>query len=328
MSDVYLHVGPVKTGSTYLQQLLWTNRQSLAEQGVFHPCEHDNEMWFATNDIQDGAFIHFDLPEAEGAWRRVRNRALAFNGKSIMSHEVLGLSTDEHVAKIAASLHRARLHVIVMARGLAALLPSVWQEKVKMVDPDIAWPQFLEEQVQSGAPLTDASLIVDRWLKYVPAERIHVVTVPPRGTDRGLLLGRFADVIGVDVTQWQGTRDATNESLDVVQSELIRRLNQVTSAFLDIQAQRRLVGRAVLPLMRPTDPNRRRRLPATVRHWVEVETTRRIVSLRESGVVIHGTVDDLTAPDDGWETEPTEVTDTELLDEALRLLAASHSDRN
>ncbi len=55
VSDVYRHVGPVKTGSTYLQQLLWTNRQSLAEQGVFHPCEHDNEMWFATNDVQDGA---------------------------------------------------------------------------------------------------------------------------------------------------------------------------------------------------------------------------------------------------------------------------------
>ena len=120
----------------------------LAQQGVLLPCEHNNEMWFATNDIQEGAFIHFDLPEAEGAWRRVRDRALAFNGKSILSHEVLGLSTDEHVAKISASLHPTKLHVIVMARDLAALLPSVWREKVKMVDPDVAWPQFLEEQRQ------------------------------------------------------------------------------------------------------------------------------------------------------------------------------------
>ncbi len=327
MSDVYLHVGPVKTGSTYLQKLLWTNRHLLAQQGVLLPCEHDNEMWFATNDIQDGAFIHFDLPEAEGAWRRVRDRALAFNGKSILSHEVLGLSTDEHVAKIAASLHPNKLHVIVMARGLAAILPSVWQEKVKMVDPDVAWPQFFEEQRQSGAPWTDASLIVNRWLKHVPAERIHVVTVPSRRADRNMLLRRFADVIGVDVTEWQDARAAANESLDVVQSELIRRLNQVTSAFLDIHAQRRL-HTAVLPLMGPGDPDHRRRLPTTARHWVEVETTRRINSLRESGVVIHGTLDDLTAPDDAWETEPTEVTDTDLLDEALRLLAASHPDRN
>lgn len=85
---------------------------------------------------------------------------------------------------------------------------------------------------------------------------------------------------------------------------------------------------AVLPLIGPADRDHRRRLPGTARYWVEVETTRRINSLRESGVVIHGTLDDLTAPDDAWETEPTEVADTDLLDEALRLLAASHPDRN
>ena len=327
MSEVYLHVGPVKTGSTYLQDLLWANRQSLAQQGVLNPCEHDNEMWFATNDIQDGAFIHFDMPEAEGAWGRVRDRALAFDGSSILSHEVLGLSTDEHVSKIAASLHPATLHVIVMARGLAAILPSLWQEKVKMVDPDVGWPEFVEEQHRTGAPWTDASRIVSRWLKHLPASRIHVVTVPPRGGDRSLLLRRFTEVIGVDIMDWEAGGDAANESLDAVQSELIRRLNQVTSEFLDIRAQRRLVNRAVLPLMNPADPGRRRRLPVTARAWVEAETTRRIHQLRESGVVVHGTLDDLEAPEDAWDSSGGTVTETDLLHEALRLLAASHPDR-
>jgi hypothetical protein len=326
VSHVYLHVGPVKTGSTYLQKLLWTNRQLLARQGLLYPCEHANEMWFAVNDIQGGAFIHFDLPEAEGAWRRVRDRALAFDGRSILSHEVIGLSTVDHVARIADSLRPATLHVIVMARALAALLPSVWQEKVKMVDPDIAWPQYLEEQRQSGAPWADASLVVDRWLKHVDASRIHVVTVPPRGIDGRVLLNRFADAVGVDVTGWEGTADIANESLDVVQVELIRRLNQVTSEFLDIYAQRRLLS-VVVPLLGLPDPDRRRRLPATARDWVELETARRIDRLRDSGAVIHGTLDDLTAPEDAWETEHTEVAATEMLDEALRLLAASHPDR-
>jgi hypothetical protein len=71
MSDVYLHVGPVKTGSTYLQDLLWRNRDDLARQGYQYPGDHDNEMWLASNDVQDQAFIHFEMPEAAGVWAKV-----------------------------------------------------------------------------------------------------------------------------------------------------------------------------------------------------------------------------------------------------------------
>jgi hypothetical protein len=66
MSGVYLPVGPVKTGSTYLQALLWRNREDLAQQGYQHPGDHDNEMWLAANDVQDQAFIHFEMPEGAG----------------------------------------------------------------------------------------------------------------------------------------------------------------------------------------------------------------------------------------------------------------------
>jgi hypothetical protein len=208
MNDVVLHVGPVKTGSTYLQELLWRNRTDLPRQGVLLPLEHDNEMWLAANDVQDGSFIHFDMPEAAGAWALVRERALGFGGTSVISHEVLGMSTDEHVQRIADSLSPARLHVVVMARSLAATLPSLWQEKIKMVDPDIGWTEFLAEQRATAAPVTDASSIVQRWLRHVPASRIHVVTVPPRGADRGVLLSRFAMATGIDVSRcaWTGAR--------------------------------------------------------------------------------------------------------------------------
>jgi hypothetical protein len=326
VSDIYLHVGPVKTGSTYLQDLLWTNRHSLARQGVLHPCEHDNEMWLAANDVQDGAFIPFDLPEAAGAWNRIRDRVVAFGGPSIMSHEMLGLSGEDHVARIAASLPVARVRLVVMARSLAATLPSLWQEKVKMADPGISWPDFLEQQRMAGAPLTDTSLIVGRWLRHVPASRIHVVTVPARGCDRSLLLRRFAEVTGIDTAGWQGSDGHANESLDLVQSELLHRLNQVTAGFLDPRAQRRLNGR-LLPLMRPADPARRRRLPAQARQWVEAETARRAAGLQHSGILIHGDLAELRAPADAWEPAAPSITDADLLLEALRLLAESHPDR-
>jgi hypothetical protein len=60
------------------------------------------------------------------------------------SHEVLGLSTEEHIDGIVRSVTPARRQVIVMASSLAAMLPSLWQESVKSVGRDgVSWPDFL-----------------------------------------------------------------------------------------------------------------------------------------------------------------------------------------
>ena len=66
--EVYLHVGPLKTGSTFLQDLLWRYRDDLLRQGYQHPGAHANEMWLATNDVQDGAFVDYEMPQAKGLW--------------------------------------------------------------------------------------------------------------------------------------------------------------------------------------------------------------------------------------------------------------------
>ena len=129
----------------------------------------------------------------------------------------------------------------------------------------------------------------------------------------------------MDVAGWQGSDGHGNESLDLVQSELLHRLNQVTAGFLDPRAQRRLNG-GLLPLMRPADPARRRQLPAQARQWAAAETARRAGYLQHSGVTIHGDLAELQAPADAWESAAASITDADLLLEALRLLAASHPD--
>jgi hypothetical protein len=328
MSDVYLHVGPVKTGSTYLQDLLWRNREELARQGYQYPGDHDNELWLAANDVQEQAFIHFEMPEAAGVWAKVCERVLGFDGPSLISHEVLGMSTEEHIARIVHSLAPARLHVVVMARSLAPMLPSLWQEKIKMVDPDITWSDFLTAERDTGSPVTDASLIVHRWLAHVPPAQIHVVTVPPQGGEPQVLLDRFAVALGIDTSAWDSDGGTANRSLDRVQVELLRRLNLTTSRSLDRRAQRRLVHGALLPRLRAGDPRRRIRLPESEREWVERETAHRIDALHSSGATLHGDLADLKTPADTWEDTTLHVPDEELLDEALQLLVSTHPDRS
>lgn len=326
MKDVYLHVGPVKTGSTYLQDLLWRNRDDLALQGYHYPARHPNEMWLATTDLQDHAFIDFEIPEAAGVWAEVCRRVAAQDAPSVISHEVFGWSTEEHVAKIVRSLAPARLHVIVMARSLAPILSSLWQEKIKQVYPDTNLGDFLAAEREAGSPWTDASLIVDRWRAHVPRTRIHVVTVPPRGADPTLLLDRFGRALGIRTVAWHTDGAATNHSLDRVQAELFRRLNVAALPVQHVRAQRRLINGSLLPLLRAADPRREIRLPTSEREWIDTETSRRIDVLQRSGAHIHGDLADLKTPDVAWEDTPCPVPEADVLVEALHLLVSSHPD--
>jgi len=328
MSEVFLHVGPVKTGSTSLQDLLWRNREDLARQGFQYFADHDNELWLAANDVQDQAFVHFEMPEAAGIWAKVCERVLAYDGPSVISHEVLGMSTEEHIARIVASLAPARPQVVVMARSLASMLPSLWQTKIKNVDPDSSWSGFLATERETGSPVTDASLIVRRWLAHLPPTQVHVVTVPSRGAEPRVLLDRFAAALGIDTSGWDTDGGAANRSLDRVQVELLRRLNLTTSTSLGRRAQRQLIQDALLPRLRAADSQRRIRLPESEREWIERETYRRIDELRSSGATLQGDLADLEIPADTWEDTPRRVSDEDLLDEALQLLVSTHPDRN
>ena len=143
MSAVYLHVGPVKTGSTYLQSLMWRNRDALSEQGILLLATHPNEFFLAANDVQGGRFVLVDTPEAEGAWAKLATRARCWPGRALITCELLGFSEPDQIPRIVGSLAPATLHLIIMARCRADVLPSIYQEKVKMVDPDQAWEDFL-----------------------------------------------------------------------------------------------------------------------------------------------------------------------------------------
>lgn len=305
MEPVILHVGPVKTGSTFIQDLLWRYRDDLARQGVSHPCSHANEMWFAVNDVQDCAFIHFDFPECRGSWASIVDRVLDDPRPAILSHEVLSFSTEEHIARIASDLASRPVRLVVHARSLADMLPSTYQEKVKMVDPDISWHDWLDEQRATRAAWSDSSTIVARWARHVPAEQIHLVTVPPKASNPMVLLSRFADAAGIDTGTWRAEGAAANASLDIDQTEALRLINQLTADTMDMRERRNLVNRLVLPLLGTPDRGRRRQIDADHRPWIEPETQRRVTSLASSGVTLHGDLADLRCAEDIWTERPT-----------------------
>lgn len=315
---VTLHVGPVKTGSTFLQQLVWEHRHDLARQGWTVPLDHANEMWLASIDLQDGAFVHVEVPSAHGAWPRICARVRAADQPTLLSHELLGMCTDAHIAAIVAAFGRDRLRVVVMARALANLLPSIWQEKVKMIDPDISWADYLTAERETRAPGADASVIAERWLRHLSPAQLRVVTVPPYDGGRRVLLDRFAAAVGFDAASWHGADRPANPSLDRVQAELVRYLTRTSG--LPRAQLRTWIHTVVLPALGNPDPAQQFRVPSSERAWIEDETRRRISWLERSGVPIHGELAELHAPPDVWSDEDGAPTDRELLQRAATLL--------
>ena len=326
MSDVYLHVGPVKTGSTYLQSILWNSRDALREQGVLLPGAHPNEFFLAANDVQGGRFVLVDLPESEGAWTRVAARAGSWPGRVLITCELLGFSERDHVQHVVSSLAPATLHLVVMARCRADMLPSVYQETVKMVDPDQSWEDFLRAYRGShGTWRHSPGTILGRWLPYVPPQRVHVVTVPRRAADPGLLRRRFARATGIDDSRLSTTA-AANTSLDAIDVELLRAVTARTSERLDRRAQRGLIGH-LIPLLRELDrPRRPLRLPASFQPLMSEAAVRDMAAIGAAGCHVHGDLDELLPGKEAFEDEretSRQVAQADILNAAIDALVRS-----
>lgn len=241
--QVYLHVGTAKSGTTYVQGLLWANRTRLRDQGVVYPGAHPMAHYWASLDLRGIKFNSYDDPAQHEAWPRLVKRVRAWDGRaSVISHELLAGSRPRVIARAMSDLDFADVHIILTLRDLARTLPSSWQEWIKNCEIEGygEWLRLVREEAHAepvpdprrAGPvfwnLQNAPVILKRWQDAgVPPERIHVVTVPPRGTaEPTTLWNRFAEVLGVDPADFDLDVGAkTNETLPAVGASVLRKLN-------------------------------------------------------------------------------------------------------
>ncbi len=228
---IFLHVGSPKTGTTFLQDVLWSQRATAAEQGLLLPGERFNDHFLATLDVRALAADPIYPDRARGIWDRLVAESLAWDGAVLISHELFAGATAEQARRAVATLaDRADVHVVVTARDHVRQISAEWQEHVKHRS-SATFGEFVRE-VRDDRTRTswfwqvqDYAAILERWGADLPPERLHVVTVPPAGADPTILWDRFARLLGVDPTAFDTELERSNSSLGVEQSELLRRVN-------------------------------------------------------------------------------------------------------
>jgi len=300
---VYIHVGPHKTGTTYVQGLLTVNHDRIAEQGVLFPRQTFKAQSRAVREAMNRGVMPKTGRAVKGEWKKLRAETDRWAGPAaIISHEMIGSASETETHRLVRRLKGFDVHVVYTARDLARVAPAMWQTGLRSTR-SFTWEEYassLRRPDDGQAPWgkrfwreQDAAALLLRWNKHLPRENLHVVTVPRPGNPPELLWQRFCSVLGLDPSEHDLVPPRSNPSLGTAESELIRRINEALSAG-DVPStvwlsRTRWLGRE----LETRADMAKYTLPAEDLGWVTERAARIITELRYGGYDIVGDLDDL-----------------------------------
>ncbi|MBA2560692.1 MAG: hypothetical protein H0V07_12580 [Propionibacteriales bacterium] len=329
--DVYLHIGLTKTGTSHLQQVLWLSRERLAGAGVLVPGRSRQSQTMAVWDLMGRRPRGADQPEVAGSWQELVSAAMRWSGSQVViSEEFLANATPRQVRLAVRAFAPARVHVVVTVRDLGRVIGSVWQQNLAK-GRTWSWSEFVGAvRDPENGPATagvgfwlrqDLLRILDTWEVAVPRQLIHLVTVPPPGSPRHLLLERFAAATHLDLGALASNQPETNVSIGTAEAEMLRRLNLGLAGRLNERQYNHAVQKGVQSALRGRMSSPRIRLPAGELEWVTDRATTMVRALDSRGYEVTGDLRDLIpSAAVTSESRPDDVDDSELAEAALAAL--------
>lgn len=335
---LFLHVGLPKSGTTYLQAVLAENKPRLSERSrLLYPGASWTAQVRAVRDVLSLSRDGGDLP-ADGAWRRLVDEVTAWDGDAVVSMEWLGSAEPHQARRVVETVAPATVEVIVTVRDLGRTLPAAWQEFLQNYE-QWSWQEFLSSVTSEhprGSPAgnrfwsqQDLGKVLATWSDVVPADQLHVVTLPRPGATAGELWSRFATVLELEPLEFDATGRGSNESLGLESSELLLRLNTVSRIHgLDASLYDEMFKWALAKrgLSRRRHRETAQVLPEELTGWVAARAAEQVGAIVASKAHIVGDLDDLSPVLDRTGT-PGPASTEALLDAALDGLVALARDR-
>ncbi len=332
-----LHIGPQKTGSTALQAASHENRDVLAQHGVTAIGTDRAERAALWAELMHPGSTEARYREDFARWDAMVAEVADATGRVVFSNESIGKAEDEGARRMADALGGERLHVLAVARRLDRLLPSQWQQRVKMNATTLSYEQWLgvvlgdhpdDPAWQNIWVPHDLERLVERWTAAAAPERFTLLVADE--SDRLLLSRTVEQMLGLPegmLRPQEAHKD--NTSMGYGRLEVARMLNERLG---DVTIDPALRSRVLRAVKRhepwPNEP-RVPDLPAWARERVSEMSDRRADLVRSMGVRVVGDPANLRVPpaEGGDEPDGRAMVPAELAANAIAVAVEAAADR-
>jgi hypothetical protein len=230
MADrVFLHIGAMKSGTSFIQNTLFANKAQLAGRGFLVAGEIWRSQVIAVGDVLGHKRV------VKGArsdsWESLTKEINSWRGDAIISMEFLGPAGPRKIHTIVESFPKKDVEIVITGRDLNRSIPSMWQESLK--NTGVAdWTEYLDG-VRSGIGPgkqfwreQDLAAMAQSWVDVVGPEHVTLITVPHPGAETGLLWSRFCAVVGI-APEGLTSIQAVNESLGAESALVLLEVNRL-----------------------------------------------------------------------------------------------------
>ena len=322
----FLHVGLPKTGTSFLQSHLWDSPSQLAAVGVRMVPDGRGESFTLMRAVRGQLDAEGKAGRAGRSVDGLRSLVEAATEPTLLlSQESLGGAEPEQAGQLIGCFADREVHVVVTARDVARQLPSAWQQRVK-AKGDITFAEYLAAVRANEGPgktfwgTQDLVATLESWGSHLPADRVHVVLVPPRTADRNLLAERFGSVVGVDFNTLVAEDLRPNYSLDPAQVELVRRVNKAHGLSSRVEHARTVKqffsAQVLAPRRGPSAQT-----PADMADWCLELAHKQVAFIEERGFRVVGDLQELLPREEDLGPALHDVTDSEVAAAAVPAIA-------
>lgn len=213
-----LHIGPHKTGTTFIQKQLFAHSEQLSASGI--------------NYVPDGINMaygqHKIIEEFQSAGHSaILENALQKFGEfslNIISSENFDRLNAEQVASLAKMLKSVDTTVVYVMRRSDDLLVSSWQEDIKH-GAEATWSEcFFPHMARPyGSQLFNPSVVLDLYHQNFPG-KVKVLNFDTLATDDTDLVTALLQTVGVR-PPFEVKQERVNASMPIPHVEVLRALN-------------------------------------------------------------------------------------------------------